>query len=445
MYDTIFNKVIFPALELVLRRHISSTAAKYASLQYEPYEQLKMRQETKMRRLMQHAFQNVPFYREKFEQAGLKPKDIQTIEDLPRLPVVTKEEIRANFPHQVTASNIARQRRIPAWTSGSTGEPLNFYVDSLSRDSRAAAFAFFNSWAGVRNGDKGLHLGLGYPRTFIQKAFGLVARQHYIASLSMDKDNVIKVCSQLAKMKLDFIGGNAFTISWIASVAKHNNIKIRPEKAVISTMEILLSKQFLEDAFQCPVFNRYGNREVGGALVQNCPESDKMHVNTELCILEIVDEEGNTCAPGWGGRIVLTDLNNWVMPFIRYDTEDGAKAGEPCPCGRTLPVIENLEPRLTWYIQTPSGKTISSRALGGFLFKMRDYMPHFVRFQAVQKNPSEVTFNFVPLQSITQELLSRLSDDLQLLLGNDVNIVVNTVDDIPIAPSGKLEIIKSEL
>jgi len=445
MYSAILSKVIFPAFELVMRRHISSTAAEYASLQYQPYEQLKQRQEAKLRRLLHHAFDNVPFYREKFEQAGLKSEDIQTIEDLPKLPVVTKEEIRANFPHRVTAGNIDPKRRIPGRTSGSTGRPLEFYTDRISRDKRSAAFAFFNSWAGVKYGDKSLLIGLIHSRTVAEKVFEHLRRHHCLSVLNINENNIVEVCYRLARMRLDVIIANALAISWIAMVAKNNGIKIRPKKAVISTAQMLPSKKLLEDVFECPVFNRYGSWEMSGAVAQNCPGSDRLHVNTELCILEIVDEEGKACATGQRGRVVITDLNNWVMPFIRYDTEDGATVGEPCPCGRTLPVIENLEPRLEQYIQTPSGNTISSGVLGSFLFRKRDYMNYFVKCQAVHKSLTEVTFNFVPLQSVSQSLLSRLGDDLRLLLGTEINLVINPVDDIPPAPSGKLILIKSEL
>ncbi len=315
----------------------------------------------------------------------------------------------------------------------------------LKGDKRAAAFDFFNSWAGIKHGDRSLGIGLIHSRPATRKAFDLAMRRHHLSVLNINKNNIVQVCSRLAQMKLDVIGGNSLAISWIAMIAKHNGIKIRPKKAVISTQHMLPSRQLLEDAFGCPVFNRYGSFEVGGAIAQNCPGSDKLHVNTELCILEIVDEEGNFCAPGQRGRVVVTDLNNWVMPFIRYDTEDGATAGEPCPCRRTFPVIEHLEPRLAQYIKTPSGNKIASGTLGYLLFIANDYMSYFVKCQAIQTSLNEVTFNFVPLQPVTQGLLSRLSADLRLLLGGEINVEINVVDDIPAAPSGKLEIIKSEL
>ena len=444
MYSTVFSRVVFPVLELVLRRHISSTAAEYTSLQYGPYEQLKTRQEAKMRSLLHHAFENVPFYRIRFEQAGLKPDDIQTIEDLPKLPVVTKEEIRANFPHQITATNISRHRRVLGRTSGSTGKPLEFYWDNSFRDGSMAAFVFFDSWAGIKLGDRCLHVGLEYENTVTGRIFDFIQRKRYLFVLDMNENNIVEVCSQLAGMKVDVIEGYALKISWIAMVAKHNNIKIRPGKAVICTSQILPSKKLLEDAFQCPVINRYGNLETCGAIAQNCLEGNKLHVNTELCILEIVDDEGNTCPPGQRGRVIITDLNNWAMPFIRYDTEDGAAGGEPCSCGRTLPIIENLEPRLAQYIRTPSGNVVTSGNLGNFLFILNDYMPYFVKYQAVQESPDKVIFNFVPLQPVTQDLVSKLHEDLQLLFGG-VSVEVNAIDDIPVAPSGKEEIIKSKL
>ena len=398
-----------------------------------------------MRRILRHAFENVPFYRQRFERAGLRPDDIQTIEDLAKLPVVTKAEIRADFPYQVIAGNIGPKRRTFCRTSGSTGKPLDFYRDTSFRDASLAAFLFFNSWAGIRPGDKTLHVGNEHGTTFSSKVFDLIRRQYYLYALSMNEHNIVRVCSKLAGMNLDVIEGYALKIAWIAMVAKHNGIKIRPGKAVICTSQILLSKSLLEDAFQCPVFNRYGNLETCGAIAQNCPESDKLHVNTEIGIVEIVDEEGNTCPPGQLGRVVITDLNNWVMPFIRYDTEDGAVAAEPCSCGRALPVIENLEPRLAQYIQTPSGNVVTSGNLGSFLYIINDYTPYFVRYQAVQQSLDKVTFNFVPLRSVTQDFIAHLREDLRFLFGGEASVEVNIVDDIAVSPGGKEPIIISKL
>ena len=132
MYSIFVNKVLFPAIELVERRHFLSIRDWYKRCQYLPYEELKARQEEKLRQLISHAYQNVSFYREKFDKVGLKPEDISTVEDLPRLPVMTKLDIRQNFSDRVLARNIPASRRVRDITSGSTGTPLVFYLDTAS-------------------------------------------------------------------------------------------------------------------------------------------------------------------------------------------------------------------------------------------------------------------------------------------------------------------------
>jgi Coenzyme F390 synthetase len=245
-------------------------------------------------------------------------------------------------------------------------------------------------------------------------------------------------------MQPALIEGFASGISRLAQAVLQYGIHIRP-KAVVCTSDTLSDGELVRQAFQCPVFNRYGNREMSGQLAQNCPDGHSLHINTELCILEVVDNRGKAVAPGQRGKIILTDLTNYAMPFIRYDSGDMAIAGGACSCGRGFPLVSSIEGRSAECLVTPEGHEISPAALGHYLFILCGHIDTFSRFQAEQHKLEGVMFRFVPLKTINEDIKQRLYDDLQHLMGEGVEVDLEFVDDIPPEANGKQMIIKSSI
>lgn len=444
MINTFVSRVLFPAIEAVERRHFRSILDWYLRCQYLPYEELKARQEEKMRQLVRHAYLNVPFFRDKFDAVGLKPEDIRTIEDLPRIPITTKLEIRQNFPGRVLAENIPSRRRTPGTTSGSTGEPLVFYRDRASQDYAFASFLLFNHWAGIRPGDTSVHIGM--PDKFSIRTYvsNLLQRHSEISVCDLTPQNMEAMLQRLARMKAVLIRGHASAMFRLARAVIEHGVAITP-KAVTLTADTLPSRELLERAFRCPVFNMYGNMEMGGSLAQNCPEGHSLHINPELCILEVVNSSGRCVKPGEKGKVVLTDLNNYVMPFIRYDSGDIAIAGGECPCNRGFPLVSSIEGRSIESLITPQGRLITPIGLGHYLFTLHDYTDYFLNYQAEQNEPDRVAFRFVPLRTVDDKVKRRLHHDLRELMGEGVEVNLEFVDDIPLEASGKQLIIKSSV
>ena len=158
-----------------------------------------------------------------------------------------------------------------------------------------------------------------------------------------------------------------------------------------------------------------------------------------------IDNQGKGVSPGEKGSVILTDLNNYAMPFIRYDTGDIAIAGGECSCGRGLPLVTNIEGRRAEYLITPRGRVIAPNVLGGYLFRSHDYVDYFIKYQAEQNESDRITFRFVPIKATDEDLRQRLHHDLQELMGEDIEINLEFVDDIPIEASGKQLIIKSSV
>ncbi len=300
MYSAFVSKVLYPAVELVERRHFLSILDWYNHCQYLPYEELKARQEEKLRQLIRHAYENVPFYRDKFDSVGLRPEEISVIEDLSKLPVTTRLEIRNNFPDRMVAKNIPRQRRVLKQTSGSTGTPLEFYLDATSWDYARASYLLFNQWAGIRPGERFVWLAsLSRKLPVKTRLSHLLLRYSYISVADFTFQDMEVLVQRLARINPSLIGGFALHVFRLAQLAMKHDIEIRP-RAVISTSATIPSRKVLEKAFCCPVFDRYGNEELNGYLAQNCVEGHSLHINTELCIFEVVDEWGKSVSPGMG-------------------------------------------------------------------------------------------------------------------------------------------------
>jgi phenylacetate-CoA ligase len=201
----------------------------------------------------------------------------------------------------------------------------------------------------------------------------------------------------------------------------------------------------IERAFRCPVHNRYGTWELH-YLAQTCPDNPAvLHANGARLIFRVVREDGSPAPPGEAGRLVLTDLGNWVMPFLNYDIGDRAALGGRCPCGRGLPTLVSLEGRSTELIRTPAGKVVSAATLQGFRRTVPGALDCIWEYQAVQTAADAVVLRIVPTVRFTPAFARAVEEELEAFLGPGMDVRVEAVDRIALEPSGKRLIIKSEL
>ncbi|MBM3296557.1 MAG: phenylacetate--CoA ligase family protein [Candidatus Aminicenantes bacterium] len=438
------RRVLYPLMETLQRRDFLSLLEEYERLQFRTSGELRARQEEKLRAVLRQAYAHVSFYGERFAASGLTPGDIGGLDDLPRIPPLSREDIRRNFPDRMTAGNMLRRRRVLDRTSGSTGVPLMFYRDKAARDRTLASFLLFNAWAGIRPGDRTVHIGAPQPLRPRSRLSAALRGHTDLGIFSLDDRSTEKLLRRLNEIKPDLVEGYASAIFQVAQAALKHNVLPRP-RAVVTTSDMLPAPEPVEEAFGCRVFNRYGNREICGALAQSCEQGRGLHINTELCVLEVVDERGHPVPAGRSGRVLVTDLANRVMPLLRYDTGDTATAGGECSCGRGFPLVGAVEGRSSEFLVSPRGLRVSPVALGHFLFVTRPYAHRILKFQAEQSEAGGATFRFVPLKEASESLKRDLLRDLREFLGRDVEVRVEFVADIPPGPGGKHAVIKSSL
>jgi phenylacetate-CoA ligase len=399
-------------------------------------------QQRKLEALIGHAYENVPYYRRLFDQAGLRPQDIRTVHDLPKIPITTKREIRGAGLDALTQT-IDHRRCTINHTAGSTGEPLKVY--SLPKDWNVMTAAYRR--AHVENGlrpyaDKVMTLTVpmnirtkGLAR-FFQRMLG-----RYAISVFEDMETQL---STTAKVKPTVLTGYGSAMRILASFAADRGVtSIRPRLVITgSDATDSQSRQVIESAFGVNPIDTYNSVEAG-CMAWECAEHMGYHINTDTCILEFV-KYGVSVSPGDAGEIIVTNLDSYTMPIIRFDTTDvGVLSEEKCRCGRVLPLMKTLIGRKDDFIRRSDGAEISPRIWNSLIRK--SLTVPIRQYKIVQEKLLELNVQIVPMTSVGQAAMDTLAAEIKRVVGQDVDVRIVLVDSIPREASGKVRVMVSKI
>jgi phenylacetate-CoA ligase len=399
-------------------------------------------QEHKLRRLVHHAYRHVPYYRERMKQAGLSPDDIRTLGDLHKLPFLTKDDVRKHLYFDIMSDNHDKSQILKITTSGSTGEPFVCFVDREQLEFRWAATIRAMEWTGWRLGDPQLrlwHQTLGMSKTQVAREFAdaFLMRRRFIPAYEMSDETLRDFVRKITEQKPVLLDGYAESFNFLARyLGEHGKLDFQP-KGIISSAQTLPegSRRTIEEAFGCKVFDKYGSREFSG-IAYECEAHEGHHVVGEGYIVEIL-KDGRPAQPGEVGEVVITDLNNFCLPFIRYRIGDLAEAMDPsvtCPCGRGLPRIGKIEGRVQSIIVGANGQYVPGTF---FAHLLKDYDHAIRQFQIVQTERGSVTFHVVKGKRFSDETLAEVIRVLHQFLGAEMKIEVQFQDNIQLVRTGK--------
>jgi len=399
-------------------------------------------QDEKLRRLIRHAYRNVPYYRARMNELGLTPDDIRTQEDLRKLPLLTKADIRKNLYFDIMSENHDKSQILRITTSGSTGEPFTCFADRAQLEFRWAATLRSQEWTGYRFGDRCVrlwHQTIGMSRAQVAKELADAAfmRRKFIPVFEMRDDLLERMVREIAEWDPVLIDGYAEALNLLAQyIQTHGQIRPRA-RAVMSSAQMLpeSTRRIIEEAFGCRVYDKYGSREFSG-IAYECEAHRGHHVVAEGYIVEIL-KNGEPAKPGETGEVVITDLNNYCMPFIRYRIGDLAEAmdpNEPCPCGRGLPRIGNIDGRVQSIILGIDGRYLPGTFFAHYL---KDFDHAFRLYQVVQEEPGAILFKVVKGLRYSDEVLEEVLATFRKYLGEKMRITVQFVDEIEMIRTGK--------
>jgi len=445
VYSTIVQNLLVPIYDLIRKTSRYKCGRILEKTQYLSREEIDFLQSKNLQALMTHAYATVPYYHRIFKERGLTPDDIKTVQDLKKLPVLTKDVIRKNFVDLVS-KDFSRNQLIP-YSTGGTGSPLEFFIttDKISWEVAAEYRAY--RWAGCQLGDRcfmfwGAHRDLGSSSLsfsyYAKKTATLLQRTVVVDPFVLSDEVLSKFASMLRKFNPEVIKGYAMPIYMAAKYLMEKGIDdVRP-RTVITSAETLFDsmRKTIERAFSCPVFDYYGSREVS-PIAAEC-EEHLYHIAAENVVVEFV-RDGENVSPGEDGMILLTSLRNYGMPFIRYEIGDvGEPSNEVCSCGRGLPLIKSIGGLASQLLSARDKSTGRIVPVSGHI----DYfMTHLksppASFRIIQESLDHVIIKIVKGRSCSNQDTDLLVRELRNFLGSDVKIEVQFIDTLPPLPSGK--------
>jgi len=409
-------------------------------------------QNERLRRLVNYAYDNVPYYGRVFRERKLHPRDIKGAGDLAKLPELNKHLARSNFD-DMKSRIIPEEAMVRASTEGSTGEPFTFYTTKEDEMTWGAARSLRASgWAGKNLGDKEviIHNTLSpvlHERRIIRRARLFLTRSLDLDPVAMSLQNMSGFIKTIEDFNPRFLSGYPSAVYMLAGFVKSKGKPGFRPISVLTGGEQLYDHQrvLIEEVFGCRVYNVYAAWEAW-AMAGECSEHNGLHVAAEDVILEIVDDSGMPLPAGTEGRILLTNLHNYAMPFIRYEIGDrGMLSDRDCPCGRGLPMLCKLTGRTTDYIQTKDGHTIPGIALPVAFLAMLGV----IQVQVLQESYDEIIVRIILEEECAggcgDEITKEIKAKWQPILGEETVITVQFVDKIDTTTSGKRHIIISKL
>jgi len=407
--------------------------------------------------LLRHAFENVPHYREALASRGVITAGSLHAEDLALFPALGREVVRDGVETgSLLARGVPQRRRVVTNTTGSTGIPLRLYGDTRSRLPRRQGWRLLNRWAGIQRGDECVSMLVPRPRPSwspyqplrsLRKRIFFRQPSDLLSIYMLHAEDVPGIVNVLASKAGPYhIYGVSSAIHLIAERALATGLHLsRAPRAAIGTGDgFTIQQRATASAFLgCPAFSRFGSYEVGGGVAQTCPDNPRVHhVISELVIVEVVDHALRPVAPGERGRMLLTDLTNYVMPFIRYDIGDMATAAGECTCGRPWPVLGEIIGRSADRILLEDGESRPAFELEVTLFYYHAKLARrIMEYQFVQHGPGEIEMRFVPRAPIQSGDIEDLRVALVQTLRDKARVAVVPVEQIERAESGKRRLV----
>jgi phenylacetate-CoA ligase len=378
-------------------------------------DQLRGLQERRLRSLVRHAWSEVPFYRELWGRHGVSaPDDVRTVDDLARLPVVTKDELRAAGPAAL-ARDVEPSSCVRMWTSGTEGRPFTVPITPAEAQTRLLVEFRTLLAMGLRPRDRLVVVGPVTPRPpTLAERLGVFRTEVIPGNLALDE-----LMRRLVAARPTVLWSYPGPLHAVMhEVGYHLGRLVQPRILITSGGAILPTiARCIRDELACDLFNSYGCMEAG-RIAAECPHHRGLHVQADQLILEAGEGHGN----------VLTVLNQRTMPLIRYRLGDLCTLAEgPCPCGSAFPRIERIEGRADDMLLLPSGRLVSPWTPQSVLAE-RDGIRQF-RF--VQDSPDRLELILVVDHGWTAERQAQALQELRAALEEQVEVEVAVVDEMP--------------
>jgi phenylacetate-CoA ligase len=433
-----------PAHKWLIRRRARNLYFNLRQSQWLPRAKLQEVQLAKLQRLLQHAYVHVPYYRQAMTRGGVRPEDIQSLDDLARFPLLEKHDVRKRLHFELFADNHRKRDMHRIATSGSTGEPFVTYGDRHQLEMRFATTLRSLEWTGWRFGDAQVRLwhqtlGMSHLQALRERVDAWFLRRLFIPAFEMSRSTLEDSVDRIRRHNPVLVDGYAESLNFLATYVRSGGRPGFSPKAVMSSAQALPDnvRAVIEEALNTTVYDKYGAREFSGIAYQ-CGESPDHHVMDESYIVELL-VGGKPAAPGEVGEVVITDLNNFSVPLIRYRIGDLATAVDnavACPCGRGLSRIGRIQGRTQAIVHCGNGTWLPGTFFHHF-FKDHDYAIR--SFQVHQSRKDAFTLRILKNDQFSEAAFARILGELRKYVGDSTQTAIDVqfVDEIPLVRTGK--------
>jgi len=410
-------------------------------------EELLRFQENYLKNLLLHAHQNVPYYHDIFQEIGIIEGEKIDLSKFSEIPILTKEIMRKQTERLLSKDYVTRRWYYNS-SGGSTGEPVKFVQDDVyDRWAAATSYYYYKHILGIEEPIVKKVILWGSERDIFQGGLGWKTRvinwlsnTVFLNSFRMTEEDMERYLAIINSYKPDLIRGYAGSLYELCRYAERKGIKVHTPKAIVSTAETLRDemREEIEKVFGTKVYDFYGSRETNN-LAGECREG-LLHILAFHNYIEVLDSYNRPVKEEEEGRVIVTNLRNYSMPFIRYAIGDMAILGpKECKCGSPLPTLRKITGRITDHFVKTDGTIIHGEYFT-HLFYFKDWVK---AFQVIQEDYRKVRILVVLKDKVNESEKKDIENKIKLVMGQDCQIIWDFVDEIPKTSQGKYLYTKS--
>jgi phenylacetate-CoA ligase len=431
----------------IKRNNIFKQYKSLTESQFWPLDKLEALQIEKLNALWTHAIENVPYYGKISGEIGLGKNGLVSLSELSKIPLLTKDIIRKE-KENFYAGNIDKSRFVKDSTSGSSGSNFFFFNDANKRPLYEALEIRKYDFMGVSKFDRELVIwGSSFDiKKSKDRRFGelknWIKNKKIISGYNLSDEGIENIYKTLISFNPKIIKSYPSILMTVCEYFNKTGYKFEAKAVHIGGEKLYdFQRKLIEETFNCPVYDYYAARDMK-QVACNCTEKNGLHVFMENVIFEVVDENGNPMEEG-EGDIVLTDLHNYAMPFIRYKIGDRAKISKnrKCKCGRNLQIIDEIIGRTFEIIEFPNGNRVG----GTFWTLILKSIPGIKDFQVIKKESNKILIKYTSETPGSIKNFKELINNIHKFSGNDLILEFNEVDNIPVTKAGKMQFVISEI
>lgn len=439
LYPFLVEHLIFPLGDWYLGTRFIKSLKEWRKMDHRSADEIKVLQHNNLQKLIQHCVENVPFYRHIAPQLSGNP-----FQDIKLFPVLTKSLLREDTERFLS---VPKEKLGVEYTSGSSGIQGMIYRSEKENSIAQGIQTHWWEWAGFRLGKPWVQTGMTPKRSRIKQYKDKITRTHFVKAFQVSPEELDRNLDYVMEHQIPLMGGYASSLFVHAQRAKERGMPPgNPSlKSVVSWGDKMFAhyRETIEQQTGAKVFDTYGCTE-GIMIAAQCAKGS-YHIMTPHVYVEIVDEHFNPMPEGEMGRILVTRLDAFGMPLVRYYLGDLVTLEHPdkrCTCGMPYPLLKQVIGRDTDIIKTKSGKSLIVHFFTGPMGKV----PEIKQFRMVQHSLEDIEMEYIPDENtFTPAVLEKLEETFSGLIGEKPGFRYTAVSQIPNTPSGKPQIILSKL